>query len=231
MFEYPPDVHQHSGTQPGLAIALEGLPNYPGTHTNTSLTAHSNRKDFFTVRYIQNHEIGQQQFVGEHLGVKYHARREKYSPDEVAGHLAQGNVKFAILDTLNWPYWQPSDYFDLVLEFPAVVFLLAHSGGIQIGDFMPGLMFSNCYFDFSMTSVFFGLDDQDSPRYSQQVFEACSTLSRHPMTRNRLLFGSDEPFFSRELTQQAYLNVGATGEQLRQNYGQMINKIRKSNEK
>lgn len=215
------DAHMHVPLGPGLLIGLEGKPQFERVVDNALANAASGA-DVWPVNYVTAREAGRHQ---EHLNgarLKYHPRREGYRPEEVASHISRHQPALVVIDTLAWPQWSVRDFELLVQDSAKTTFLLAHSGGLQIESFLPLLFFSRVYFDFSLTAPYFGLHDRGAPGIHAGIIEHCRFLAGHSNSKGRLLFGSDEPFFSAEETWVGYESLDVEASRLDANFASMV---------
>lgn len=217
------DIHAHCITkqEAGILIGLEGSPKFDNTLTNIEVKEiASNNKNFIPAYYINN-EFNN---VPNELVLKYHPRREKYSVDAVINDLKKRKCKLCIIDTLNYPEWQPIDYLKVVQFFKNIDFILPHMGGYDILEFVKILDFNkNVYGDFSMTQEYFGwCGDKTRMSHVADLIDYCINS---PKLSKRILFGSDEPFFSQEKALQKYITTPYACDILRNNFINLMNKI------
>jgi len=192
--------HQVLAQAGGLLIALEGCPVFPGVVTNEEALA---REDpgrlLFGVEYVTREAV-----LGTRPFLKYHPRREGYSPEFVSDSIRRSSPNLCIIDTLNQPYWQPMDYWRIAREFPSLPFVFCHAGGYDILDLLKMADFTpNIWLDFSLTQEYFGWSGQ-RPRLAP-VADCIDHALQAPQFRQRILFGSDEPFYSQSAALERYL--------------------------
>jgi hypothetical protein len=217
------DTHAHciKNQQGGILIALEGNPVFDGTLNNCDVERLTRENpNYFPAYYITKDFNA----VPDETILKYHPRREGYSADEVIDDLLKRNCKLCIIDTLNYPNWQPIDYLKVIRSFPDIYFLLPHMGGYDIFEFLKIFDFNkNVFADFSMTQEYFGWCGgraQLSP-----VVEAINYCIMSDKLSKRILFGTDEPFFSQSIALEKYLTTPFAADILRNIFINLINKI------
>ena len=218
------DAHAHciKNQAGGILLGMDGEPYFKGTLTNAQIeTIVKDDKRFLPAYYISKN-FGQ---VPNERILKYHPRREKYTAEEVIADLSKRACKICIIDTLNQPYWQPLDYWKVVAANQDKYFILPHVGGYDIIDFLKILDFNkNVYVDFSMTQEYFGWC---GPRSRLAlVADAIDYCLNSEKLSKRVLFGSDEPFFSQELALRKYSTYTCAEDVFVNNYQELINKIR-----
>lgn len=215
------DCHAHCIKEQcgGILIGLEGAPFFEGTLSNENVFTLVNENPNYLGCYYITKEWNT---PPNELCIKYHPRREKYTSDEVIADLSHRNCKLCVIDTLNQPYWSYLDYWKVIASYPSVTFILPHVGGYDILDFIKILDFNkNVYVDFSMTQEYFGW---------------CGTRSKLPIVadcidyvlgsnklNNRVLFGSDEPFFSQNIALEKYLHYNSARKILTDNFENILN--------
>lgn len=216
------DSHLHQPVCEGLLIGIEGNPRISGLISNTDLFE-IHKKGIFSAWYVTREEI--QKTITKKEILKFHPRREKYTPEEVVVCIELNQPRLVIFDTLNYPFWEPSDYFKIARKFPETVFLLAHSGGIQMNSFVPELILSNVYFDFSATMIIFEIFRAARRRKNDFLTSAIKTLVSNPEARKRLLFGTDAPMYSRRDTLKAYKKFGMRRKELDANFLRFLDEV------
>ena len=217
------DVHAHciENQAGGILLGMDGTPYFDGTLTNVQVENIVKDDKRFLPAYYISKNFGQ---VPDERILKYHPRREKYSPDEVIADLSKRVCKLCIIDTLNQPNWQPMDYWKVVAAHQDKLFLFPHVGGYDIVDFLKILDFNkNVYVDFSMTQEYFGWCG--SRARLAIVADGIDYCLNSEKLSKRVLFGSDEPFFSQELALQKYQTYACAEDVLVNNYIELINKI------
>lgn len=216
------DSHLHQALCEGLVIGIEGNPKISGLISNND-AFEIRKNNTFVAWYVRKEQI--QEIIAKNEILKFHPRREKYTPEEVVVCIEINQPRLVIFDTLNYPYWEPSDYFEIVRKFPKTIFLLAHAGGIQMNSFVPEIILSNVYFDFSATMVIFEVFKNKKRREGNFLTSAIRILVSNPNSRKRLLFGSDAPMYSRENTFRAYKKFGMGRQELDANFLGFIDEI------
>jgi hypothetical protein len=216
------DCHLHQPVGEGIIIGIEGNPKIPGLINNEEAFQIKN-KNTFSAWYVKKEEI--EGNLCNKAILKFHPRREKYSTAEVIACIEITLPKLVIFDTLNYPFWEPSEYFKIARKFPGISFLLAHAGGIQIHSFVPELILSNVYFDFSATMDIFELSKREKRGKIDFLDSAIQMLVSNPNSRSRLLFGSDAPMYSRENTFKAYNRFKISSEELDDNFIRFVEKV------
>lgn len=195
MLIYDAHIHNVNKEKGGFLIGLEGQPKFEGTLTNKeALKLHDIEKKIISFYYVSKDEINQP--IGWQY-LKYHPRRERYTPKQVTDSIRQNYAKAIIIDTLNEPYWVAYDYWNIAREFPAIVFIFAHSGGYLINDFIKICHFQpNVWIDFSATQNILGVigKEKECLPYIKQAME----YALNSPFKNRILLSSDHPFFDQE---------------------------------
>lgn len=217
------DAHAHciKNQAGGILLGMEGEPYFEGTLTNRQVEMITQTDNRFHPAYYVGCDFG---LVPDERILKYHPRREKYTSEEVIHDLERRACKLCIIDTLNQPYWQPLDYWKVVAANPDKYFILPHVGGYDIIDFLKILDFNkNVYVDFSMTQEYFGWCGS-RPRLAI-IADGIDYCLNSPKLSKRVLFGSDEPFFSQELALQKYNTYTCAEDVLVNNYQELIDKI------
>lgn len=150
MIFYDAHLHCRGNEAGGFFVGLEGVPVVAGTLDNRQVLAlHRPEERYLGFHYVAAGEL-QEKF--SHRLLKYHPRREKYSPAEVEASIRLNRPAAVMLDTLNEPYWQSGDYWRIARAFPEILFIFAHSGGYLIQDFIKICHFQpNIYIDFALT--------------------------------------------------------------------------------
>ena len=107
------DTHAHciKNQQGGILIGLEGNPVFDGTLNNCDVERLTRENPNYVPAYYITKDFNA---VPDETILKYHPRREGYSADEVIDDLLKRNCKLCIIDTLNYPNWQPLDYLKIV---------------------------------------------------------------------------------------------------------------------
>lgn len=204
------DVHAHQLDKQtgGILINLEHPPKFRAANKELS--------GFYIADYI-NKEF---QNTSAKI-IKYHPRREKYSVNQVIEDLNRRNVNICIIDTLNLPFWQPSDYWKIASQFSNLQFIFPHAGGYDIIEFIKICNFQkNVWLDFSMTQEYFGwCGERESLKY---VCETIDYALNSDMINSKVLFGSDNPFFSQETALNKYLKHKNSRMFLKNNFERLL---------
>ena len=187
-------IHHKNREKGGFLIGLEGEPVYDNTYTNDDvLKLHSIESKYVGFYYVSNDRI---QEIIPHKYLKYHPKRENYSPDMVINSIKMNSPKAVIIDTLNEPYWQAYDYWNVAKNCSDIPIVLAHAGGYLVNEFIKICNFQkNVYLDFSLTHCVLGKYGSDvGLRYINDaiIFSLNSNFS------GRILMGSDYPFYKQE---------------------------------
>lgn len=193
------DSHTHNKRYEngGFIMGLEGEPFFEGTLCNKEiLQVHEPKKNYISFYYVNNEECKSQKKI-RHLYLKYHPRREKYNTKEVISSIEHNNPKAVVIDTLNEPFWSPYDYWSIARRFPDIYFIFPHAGGYLINDFVKICHFQkNVWIDFSLTHTILGVyGDKGTGLF---YIEDAIKYSLNSSFKNRILMGSDYPFFSQE---------------------------------
>jgi hypothetical protein len=217
---YDAHIHNKHHEDGGFIIGLEGSPFFEGTLNNTEAMAlHCPEKMYISFYYVIKKECGK---IIEHKYLKFHPRREKYTPEEVIQSIKLNMPKAVIIDTLNEPYWIPYDYWRIAKEFSDIPFVFAHAGGYLINDFIKICHFqSNVWIDFALTHTTLGHlgDLENGLAYINQAIK----YSLHSSFNDRILMSSDYPFFNQDDVFEYYLQ---SHELLNQNFVKLFEKIK-----
>lgn len=194
-------IHNKNHESGGFLIGLEGNPYFEGTLTNEEvLSLHSPKDMYYAFYYVSAKEISS---TIDHDLLKYHPRREKYSPEEVSASIANNIPKAVIIDTLNEPYWVPYDYWKIARENPDIPIIMAHAGGYLINDFIKMCHFQpNVWIDFALTHTTLGKlgDKDDGLPYINDAIK----YALHSSFKDRVLLSSDYPFFDQDAVFEYY---------------------------
>ena len=213
------DAHSHRlvAQDGGLFIGLNGTPVFPDTIDNAQAFALEDKSRLrFAVEYVTKEAV-----TGTHPLLKYHPRREKYSREFVVESIRRSQPRLCIIDTLNQPYWQPLDYWAIAREFWEIPFIFCHAGGYDILDFIKMADFTpNIWLDFSLTQEYFGWVGNRTPL--QHVHDCIDYGLRFDRIRRKVMFGSDEPFFSQSVALQRYLDLPDRDLFLTENYVSLL---------
>ena len=188
------DCHAHivERQRGGFLIALEGRKDLPYMLSNAEVYRREDRSQLlFAVPYA--HHAGPDSGIESAL-IKYHARREGYTPEWVAQDLVRFPRRIALVDTLNSIDWEPRSYLDLAVRHPLTQFLFCHAGGYDIMEFLKMARFArNVWLDFSATQEIFGWVGNHSNL--PMVTDAITHALAEPRIAAKVLFGSDVPGF------------------------------------
>lgn len=201
-------IHHKNKEDGGFLVGLEGTPVFDGTLTNKEvLSLHNPKENYISFYYVCASEITSTII---HKYLKYHPRREKYTPDEVIESIKKNQPKCVMIDTLNEPFWTPYDYWKVARTFPNLTFIFPHSGGYLINDFIKICHFQkNVWIDFALTHTTLGhLGDKKTglPYINEAIIYALNSPFK-----DRVLMSSDYPFFDQEAVFKYYENLGFTG--------------------
>lgn len=217
------DAHSHQikNQTGGILIGLEGKKDAGISLNNNDINIIVSKDNRFVGCYYVTKE---RNVVPDETVLKYHPRREQYTADEVIKDLNTRKCKLCIIDTLNQPQWGYLDYWKVVAAFPNIKFILPHMGGYDIVDFVKILDFNkNVYCDFSMTQEYFGWCGS-RPRYAV-VADSIDYCISHSKLSNRVLFGSDEPYFNQNIALEKYATLPNAKDLLEYNYIKFINSL------
>ena len=217
------DAHAHRlvAQHGGLLIGLEGKPVFPAAMTNAEACAAEDKSRLlFAVEYVTQAAV-----LGTRPLLKYHPRRERYSPEFVADSIRRSRPQLCIIDTLNQPHWQPVDYWRIAAGFPEIQFIFCHAGGYDILDFLKMADFvPNVWLDFSLTQEYFGWVG-DCARLPH-VADCIDYGLKYPRIKRKVFFGSDEPFYSQPLALPRYLELADRDLFLEHNYVALLKKAK-----
>lgn len=192
---YDAHIHCEGKEKGGFVVGLEGLPWFDGIlHNKEAEELVARKSNYCFFRYMTSDDVkkGPIAFSGGPL-LKYHPRREKYTPDMVIASIRECAPKAVMIDTLNEPEWCAYDYWKVCRSFPTVIFILPHAGGYLINDFIKICHFQpNVWMDFSLTHTQLGGVSKNSLPYIDQAI----MYALNAPFKDRLLLGSDFPFFS-----------------------------------
>lgn len=193
---YDAHIHNQNHEEGGFIIGLEGTPVYEGTLNNDEVLALHDPDD----GYIAFYYVSKEECIGNRIEqsyLKYHPRREHYSPDDIIRSIRDSSPRCVIIDTLNEPFWVPYDYWNIAKIFSEIPFVFAHAGGYLINDFVKICHFQpNVWIDFSLTHTILGHygDERTGLAYIDQAIK----YSLHSPFRNRVLLASDYPFYDQD---------------------------------
>ena len=235
------DAHTHfiGKEAGGFLVGLEGEPWFeenssafcvPGKILHNDEVAAIARANpaYLFFRYVvvsdvrSSNRTVEQSEKSNNLLLKYHPRREKYSPEVVIESIRVLQPKAVMIDTLNEPDWVPYDYWKVCRAFPEITFILPHAGGYLINDFIKICHFQkNVYIDFTLTHTNFGRISKNPLAY---VDDAIRYALNAPF-RERVLMGSDLPFFDQMKVVEYYERLGAL-DMLNENFERVFEILR-----
>jgi len=213
------DAHSHiiEEQSGGFLIALEGQPFYDGIPNNNNIIEYCKDKNLlFPVQYVSKSFNKTTTSV-----LKYHPQRENYEVFEVFRDIKNRKPKLIIIDTLGEPFWNVADYWKLIKACPDFNFILAHSGGWNIKDYIKiPIIEPNVWIDFSWTQHYFGWCG-DEQALNQNI-DVINYAMNHRRLKYKILFGSDNPFYSQETALDKYINID-NEDFLKNNFLKLIN--------
>lgn len=214
-------IHNKAHESGGFIIGLEGDPHFDGTLSNKeALLFHNPNKKYIAFYYVMNYFKTTQL---EHKYLKYHPRREQYSPNEVIESIKLNKPKCVMIDTLNEPYWNPYDYWKIAREFNDLPFIFPHSGGYLINEFIKICHFQkNVWIDFALTHTTLG-HLGNKQKELPYINEAIRYALESPFA-NRVLMSSDYPFFNQEDVVTYYKRMHKK-ELLDKNFSELLERI------
>lgn len=198
---YDSHIHNKRNEIGGFLVGLEGTPYFEGTMSNREVLALQD-ENYIAFYYVTDKEIKNKV---NHRYLKFHPRREKYTPSSVIDSIQLNNPKCVMIDTLNEPFWKPYDYWDIARVFPDIPFIFPHAGGYLINDFIKICHFQkNVWIDFSLTHT-------NLSQFGQGLLHTTDAIkySLKSPFKDRVLMGSDYPFFSQEDVYDFYKKVNA----------------------
>jgi hypothetical protein len=219
------DCHTHEVTKlghGGFLIALDGKRGSDGGYNNEEVITVSNSCNMLPVQYVTSHlETNLKTKI-----LKYHPRRELYSPREVSENIIINKPSAVILDTLNRPAWSVVDYWNIIKQFPEKKFLLSHAGGYDIVDFLEIAMFErNVWIDFSYTQHFFGWCGGNE--YMPYVCSNIEYALKEVRLSKKIMYGSDSMRGEEDLSVNSitkYLTYPYQTEHLSTNFLEFVDK-------
>lgn len=218
---YDAHIHCKNHEAGGFIIGTEGKPEWKGTVDNEmALGMHAPENHYISFYYVTKEECAAPESL-EWRYLKYHSRREGYSPEQVVASIRLNNPVAVILDTLNEPYWKAYDYWNTAREFPEIMFVFAHAGGYLVNEFIKVCHFQpNVWIDFSYTQTILGRlgDKTIGLLYIDQAIK----YSLNAPFGNRILLGSDFPFCDQRNVFQYYAEYI---DKLNNNFVKLANKI------
>lgn len=202
-------IHRPGEETGGFIIGLEGTPWFDGILHNDEAEAVATANPAYKFfRYVAQAEAlaGEACAVPRGMLLKYHPRRERYTPEEMIASIRAFRPKAVMIDTLNEPAWVAYDYWRVCRAFPELTFILPHAGGYLINDFIKICHFQrNVWIDFTLTHTNFGGISSNPLPY---VDQAIAYALKAPF-RDRVLMGSDLPFFNQMDVVAYYERLGA----------------------
>lgn len=200
---YDAHVHAPSEESGGFLIGLEGTPWFDGIlHNEEVERIAAERPQYKAFHYVTNAAL-MERTVQPLL--KYHPRRERYTPDEVIESIRCLGPRAVMIDTLNEPFWTPYDYWKVCRAFPQLKFILPHAGGYLISDFIKICHFQpNVWIDFALTHTHFASISSNPLAYVDDAIRYSLSAS----FSNRVLMGSDYPFFDQQNVVKYYEKLG-----------------------
>lgn len=219
------DCHMHeiNGEHGGLLIAVGGMRGSEGGYSNADVKVKAGfKKGIIPVQYIDN------QFCATDTAiVKYHPRRERYLVEDVKKDIEHRKPKAVIIDTLNQPYWQPADYWRLVSEFSEIPFLLSHSGGYDMLQFLNMTTYvANAWIDFSFVQHVFGMCGNNIPL--KQIVELMQYGLSEKKIYSKLMFGTDNIRGEKDVAQEVlkvYSKYGSYEQVIKENFLNFISML------
>ena len=218
---YDDHAHQIVHQSGGLLIGLEGVKDAGVSLNNREVESAVKKNSSFLGCYYITKDRNE---VPDETILKYHPRREGYSSDYVITDLFTRKCKLCVIDTLDQPQWSYLDYWKVVSAFPNIKFILPHMGGYDIVDFVKILDFNkNVFCDFSMTQEYFGWCGA-RPRFNLVADTIDYCLYHHKLSK-KIMFGSDEPYFSQAAALEKYSMLPNAIDILEDNYIKLINSL------
>ena len=218
---YDSHIHCPGEESGGFIVGLEGTPWFDGILHNAEAEAVAKASPAYKFfRYVTREEALAEDACRVVCGqlLKYHPRREKYTPEEVVASIRALQPRAVMIDTLNEPGWVAYDYWKVARAFPDLTFIFPHAGGYLINDFIKICHFqSNVWIDFTLTHTNFGGISSNPLPY---VDQAIAYALKAPF-RNRVLMGSDLPFFNQMAVVAYYERLGAL-DMLNENFERIL---------
>lgn len=212
-------IHNKGKENGGFIVGLEGTPVFNGTlNNNEIIKLAKSDNNYLAFYYVEFKNLFEKI---EYKYLKYHPRREKYTPDEVIKSIIINKPKCVMIDTLNEPYWQPYDYWKIARLFTEIKFIFPHAGGYLINDFIKIAHFqNNVWIDFSLTHTNLG---KFNNKYGLVYIQNAIEYALNSNFKDKILLGSDYPFFNQndvKLYYDEYINM------LNNNYLNLIGVIK-----
>lgn len=222
---YDAHLHTRGKEAGGFLVGLEGTPWFDGTlHNNEAEQLAEELPNYQFFRYVPFDMIyfPLETGLGRKKCLKYHPRREGYSPTEVIESIRVLQPEVIMIDTLNEPNWSAFDYWNVCREFPDKTFILPHAGGYSINEFLKICHFQkNVWIDFSLTHTYFG---EISSNPLPLADEAIRYSLASPFCE-RVLLGSDLPFFDQTKVVSFYARLNKL-DMLNDNFERLLDAIR-----
>jgi len=224
---YDSHVHNVGKEAGGFLVGLEGTPWFDGILHNDEAEriAQANPDKYLFFHYITaeaaspNPQLSTLNPQPSNF-LKFHPRREKYTPEQVIAAIARMKPKAVMIDTLNEPGWVAYDYWKVCRAFPELPFILPHAGGYLINDFIKICHFQpNVWIDFALTHTNFGGISKNPLPYVDQAIK----YALNAPFKNRVLMGSDLPFFDQDAVVAYYEKLGKI-EMLNENFERLREK-------
>lgn len=212
------DCHAHhlEKQHGGFIIALENDPNSKVFDNNQITSFNSPERKLYSVQYVTKYFQPTDTSI-----IKYHPQREGYTVQQVNNDMKFRNPKIVIIDTLAEPFWTSSDFWKLCSSNINIQILLAHCGGWNILEFMRiAVIVTNVWIDFSWTQHYFGWCGK-SPKL-RQISECIEFAYNHKTLKNKILFGSDNPFYSQKEALNKVINLKNSIDILQNNYFNLL---------
>lgn len=204
---YDAHLHNKGSESGGFVVGVEGTPWFDGIlHNDEAFALAQTNSGYRFFRYVTRGDAGERpNGTADGLLLKYHPRREKYTADQVIESIRVWRPKAVMIDTLNEPGWVAYDYWKVCRAFPDLTFILPHAGGYLINDFIKICHFQpNVWIDFTLTHTNFGsISKNPLPYVDQAIIYALDSPFR-----NRVLMGSDLPFFDQMDVVRYYERLG-----------------------
>lgn len=204
----------------GFLVGLEGEPVFKGTMNNAEvLERHNPDCGYIAFKYVTAENL----LVHDNYPfLKYHPRREKYTPEQLIESIRVRQPKAVMIDTLNEPNWIAYDYWNVARTFQHLPFIFPHAGGYLINEFVKICHFQpNVWIDFSLTHTNYGSISANPLPYVDEAIR----YALNAAFSKRLLIGSDYPFFDQDKVVTYYVKLGVI-ELLNSNFLSLFNQLR-----
>lgn len=216
MLFFDAHLHNKGNESKGLILGIENEPWFDGTLHNHEAEQVAKNGNYLYFHYVTKESLVQK---SGWPFLKYHPRREKYTPQEVLSSIELNRPRCVMIDTLNEPFWAPYDYWEIARSFPDVIFLFPHAGGYLINDFIKICHFQpNVWIDFALTHTHFSSISKNPLPYVDEAIRYALNAS----FKNRVLLGSDWPFFDQMAVVNYYQRLGVL-EMLNENFLRLFN--------